>query len=127
MNITDILALIVETALLPILAWGVAEFTKYLSKKIENETTEKYIKFALDAVHSAVKETAQTYVSSLKSSGEWNEETAQIAFENAKAIAIVTMGKAAQEAVQEMTGDIDAWLEAQIEASTYALKGASNE
>lgn len=123
MEIMDIIALIVETALLPILAWGVAELTKYLSSKIKNETAEKYVNFAVEAVHSAVKETAQTYVSTLKKSGEWNDETARIALDNAKAIAIITMGSAAQEAISELTGDVDAWLEARIEAAIYEMKG----
>ena len=124
MDWTEIVSVAINSLILPILAWGVAELTKFLSVKIKNDTAEKYIKFAIEAVHSAVQEVAQTYVSTLKQSGEWNEETAEIAFENAKAIALVTMGTAAQDVIREMSGDLDLWLEARIEASTYALKGA---
>lgn len=123
MEITDIIALLIETALIPILAWGVAKLTSHLDKKIENETTEKYVKFAVDAVYTAVEQTMQTYVSALKKSGEWNEETAQIAFNNAKALALVTMGTTAQKVIIEMAGDLDTWLDAKIEACTLELKG----
>lgn len=125
MEITEIIAIVIETALLPILAWGVAKFTAYLDEKIKNETAEKYVNLAVDAVYSAVQQTMQTYVSALKKSGEWNEETARKAFENAKAIALVTMGSAAREAIAEMTGDLDAWLEARIEACTLQIKEES--
>ena len=123
MELTDIIALIIETALIPILAWGVAKLTSHLDKKIENETAEKYVNFAVDAVYTAVQQTMQTYVSALKKSGEWNEETAEIAFNNAKALALVTMGAKAQEVVAELAGDLDAWLDAKIEACTLEIKG----
>jgi hypothetical protein len=123
MELTDIIALIIETALIPILAWGVAKLTSHLDKKIENETAEKYVNFAVDAVYTAVEQTMQTYVSALKKSGEWNEETAQIAFNNAKALALVTMGATAQKVIAEMAGDLDAWIDAKIEACTLELKG----
>ena len=123
MEIADIIALIIETALIPILAWGVAKLTSHLDKKIENETAEKYVNFAVDAVYTAVQQTMQTYVSALKKSGEWNEETAEIAFNNAKALALVTMGAKAQEVIAELAGDLDAWLDAKIEACTLEIKG----
>lgn len=123
MELTDIIALIIETALIPILAWGVAKLTAHLDKKIENETAEKYVNFAVDAVYTAVQQTMQTYVSALKKSGEWNEETAEIAFNNAKALALVTMGAKAQEVIAELAGDLDAWLDAKIEACTLEIKG----
>lgn len=123
MELTDIIALIIETALVPILAWGVARFTAYLDEKIKNETAEKYVNFAVDAVYTAVEQTMQTYVSALKKGGEWNEETAEIAFNNAKALALVTMGVKAQEVIAELAGDLDAWLDAKIEACTLEIKG----
>lgn len=127
MDWTEIISIAINSLILPILAWGVAELTKFLSLKIKNETAEKYITFAIEAVHSAVAETAQTYVTVLKENGEWNEETARTAFDNAKALALVTMGSTAQDIIREMTDDLDAWIEAQIEASTYALKGADKK
>ena len=122
MELTDIIALIIETALIPIMAWGVAKLTSHLDKKIENETAEKYVNFAVDAVYTAVEQTMQTYVSALKKSGEWNEETAQNAFNHAKSLALVTMGATAQKVISEMAGDLDAWLDARIEACTLELK-----
>ena len=123
MEITEIISIVVNSLVLPLLAWGVSELTKFLSIKIKNETAEKYVNFAVDAVYTAVEQTMQTYVSTLKQSGEWNEETAQMAFDNAKALALVTMGTTAQEIITEMAGDLDAWVDAKIEACTLELKG----
>ena len=119
----EIIASVIEIALIPILGWAVAKLTAYLDEKIKNETAEKYVNFAVDAVYTAVQQTMQTYVSALKQSGEWNEETAATAFNNAKALALVTMGKKSQEIIAEMAGDLDAWLDAKIEACTLELKG----
>lgn len=123
MEITEIISIVINSLVLPLLAWGVSELTKFLSIKIKNETAEKYVNFAVDAVYTAVEQTMQTYVSTLKQSGEWNEETAQMAFDNAKALALVTMGTTAQEIITEMAGDLDAWVDAKIEACTLELKG----
>ena len=123
MDWTEIIGVLVNSLILPILAWGVSELTKYLSGRIKNETAEKYVNFAVDAVYTAVQQTMQTYVSTLKNSGEWSEEAAKTAFDNAKAVALVTMGETAQEAIKEISGDLDAWIEAKIEACIAEIKG----
>jgi hypothetical protein len=123
MEITDIIALILETAFIPILAWGVAKLTAHLDKKIQNETAQKYVDLAIDSVYTAVEQTMQVYVSALKKNGEWNEKTADAAFVNAKMTALAIMGTAAQEAIGQLTGDIDTWLDAKIEACILEIKG----
>lgn len=122
MNWTEIIGILINSLILPILAWGVSELTKYLSKRIKNETAEKYVNFAVDAVYTAVQTTMQTFVSTLKKSGEWNAEAAKTALEHAKALALVTMGEEAQEAITEISGDLDAWIEARIEATIAEIK-----
>ncbi len=125
MEIYEIIAIVIETAIIPILAWGVAKLTAHLDKKIKNETAQKYVDLAVDAVYTAVQQTMQVYVSTLKKEGKWNEETAQAAFTNAKMTALSVMGTAAQEAIGELTGDLDAWLDAKIEACILEIKGGN--
>lgn len=122
MDYTEIISVVISSLILPLLTWAVAEFTKYISTKIKNEQAEKYINLATDAVYTAVQQTMQTYVSALKKSGEWNEETAQKAFEQAKLTAITVMGEEAKNTVVELTGDFDAWITAKIEAYTLQVK-----
>lgn len=122
MDIVEIISTIVSALLLPLLTWAVAEFKSYISAKIKNENAEKHINLAADAVYTAVQQTMQTYVSTLKKSGEWNAESAQKAFEYAKLTAIIIMGEQAKNAVVELTGDFDAWISAKIEAYTLQIK-----
>lgn len=122
MDWAEIVGILVNSLILPILAWGVSELTKYFSKRIKNETAEKYVNFAVDAVYTAVQTTMQIFVSTLKNSGEWNAEAAKTAFDHAKALALVTMGEDVREAITEISGDLDAWIEARIEATIAEIK-----
>ena len=122
MDWTEIISIAINAIILPILAWGVAELTAYLTQKVKNETADKYIKLAGEAVNTAVKEVSQTYVSALKKSGEWTAENAQEAFRRAKITALAIMGTEAKKAVEELTEDFDAWMKAKIEAAILDQK-----
>ncbi len=122
MDKTEMISMLIDVLILPLLAWAVSEFRKYISAKIKNEKAEKYVNLATDAVYTAVQQTMQTYVSTLKKNGEWNEESAQKAFEQTKVTAIAVMGEEAKNAVVELTGDFDAWITAKIEAYTLQIK-----
>jgi hypothetical protein len=84
MTTAEILSLIVNAALVPLLAWGVSELTAFLKSRANNEALNKYFDMANDAVVTAVKEVMQTYVSTLKKAGNWTEETAKEALRMAK-------------------------------------------
>lgn len=94
----------------------------WLKAKTKNATIDKYIDRANDAVLTAVAETMQTFVTTMKQKGEWNEENAKKAFEMSMLRAREIMGKAALEALPEVVGDLEKWLTAKIEAATLELK-----
>lgn len=94
----------------------------WLKAKTKNATIDKYIDRANDAILTAVAETMQTFVTTMKNEGKWDAEAAKKAFEMSMLRAREIMGKAALEALPEVVGDIEKWLTAKIEAATLATK-----
>lgn len=94
----------------------------WLKAKTKNATIDKYIDRANDAILTAVAETMQTFVTTMKNEGKWDTEAASKAFEMSMLRAREIMGKAALEALPEVVGDIEKWLTAKIEAATLELK-----
>lgn len=128
MTTSEILNLVLPTILTAViipLLLGVGNAIKnYIKTKIKNEKFEKYIEQANDAVFIAVAEVMQTFVTTMKDKGEWNEDNAKKAFELAKYKAIEIIGAEALSALPEVVGDLTAWLTAKIEAATLELKTA---
>ena len=77
MTIQEIVALLIQAALIPLMAWGVSALTDWLKTKAHNERLNKYFDIANDAVITAVTEIMQTFVGELKKNGEWSPERAQ--------------------------------------------------
>lgn len=89
--------------------------TAEIEHKMNNETMEKYLKIAEDAVCTAVTAVNQTLVEVLKENGKFDKEAQQEAFTKAKEQALAIMGSAAQETVNQAYGDINVWLNNKIE------------
>ena len=128
MTTSEILNLVLPTLLtaviIPLLLGVGSAIKNYIKTKIKNEKFEKYIEQANDAIFIAVAEVMQTFVTTMKNKGEWNEENAKKAFELAKYKAIEIIGAEALNALPEVVGDLTAWLTAKIEAATLELKTA---
>jgi len=119
---TEIITLIINAMLLPLITWGISELTAYLKKKVSNEALNKYFDQACDAVVTVVREVMQTFVSTAKKNGTWNKETADEALALAKAKAVQIMGATAYKALTDIVGDVDAWLISKIEAAILEAK-----
>lgn len=94
----------------------------WLRAKMKSETLDRYINRANDAIMTAVAETMQTFVTTMKNEGKWNSETAKKAFEMSLLRAKEIMGAAALQALPEVIGDVEKWITAKIEAATLATK-----
>jgi hypothetical protein len=94
----------------------------WLRAKTKSAALDKYIARANDAILTAVAETMQTFVSTMKASGQWNEENAKKAFDMSMIRAKEIMGAAALSALPEAIGDLEKWLTAKIESATLELK-----
>ena len=120
--VLNIIEVVITSVIVPLLAWGVKEFTSWLKSKTENATLEKYIDFASDAVTIAAKETTQTYVDSLKKQGAFDAAAQKEAFNKTFNTAKGLLTKKAIEAVTTVYGDVDKWLKSKIESTVAENK-----
>jgi hypothetical protein len=125
---TETINSMLQTLLTAVIIPGIIFLAKagfrYLKSKTKNAALDKYLDRANKAVEQAVAETMQTFVTTMKSEGKWDTEAAKKAFEMAKMKAIEIMGAAAKQALPEIVGDVEAWLNAKIEAATLMQKAA---
>lgn len=68
------------------------------------------------------RETAQTFVDSLKAEGKFTKEKQLEAFQKAKDKALEILGDTVVKALNEVYGDFDAWIETKIEQACRADK-----
>lgn len=117
---------LVITVVLPVIAKPVFAFFKAKAlesvDKVEDNTAKRYLKMALEDVSDAVEHTFQTYVDSLKDKGEFNKEAGEEAFNRAKERALSLMSEDVKKYIETAYGDLNLWLETQIEANVRAGK-----
>lgn len=100
-----------------------AYFCKFLSAKKE-ETDQRMkdsagknlLDTAFDAVVKAVTCTNQTYVDTLKKSGQFTVENQKEAFQRSYDTAVSIMTQEAKDFISEAYGSLSGWLTVQIEA-----------
>ena len=132
---TPILCLLI-TALGLYLVALLRKATAKLKDQAENNTADKYIDMACEAVAQAVMATAQTFVDTLKAEGAFTKEKQLEAFNMAKETALAILGETVVTALNGIYGDFDAWINTRIEAqcrenkwpdvATTAVSAAAN-
>ena len=115
---------IAVTAATALISWGLTLLTALVKGKIGDETAARYLTGAIGIVDGAVKATYQTYVQALKESGDFDKEAQLAALEKAKYAALAQLSEDAKEYIRALYGDLDKWLETQIESRLYELKNA---
>ena len=118
----NILSIVLMAVILPLLSYGVTRLITYLNSKIKDEKAKKLIIQATEIVTNAVKTVFQTYVDSLKKSGDFNKDSQLEALEKAKDIALSQLNEDIKEYITKNYGDINIWLTTQIEATIDSLK-----
>lgn len=120
--VLNIISVVVTSVIIPLITYLGLKLSTYLKTKINNEKAKNYIDQATNAVTLAVTKTMQTYVDSLKASGNFTEEAQKAAYEKAKAQALALITKDAKNAVAALYGDFNEWLNAQIETQVKEIK-----
>lgn len=122
MNIMDILETILYTVITTALPIIITHITKFLTVKkeqinaqIENEKLNIYLKTALEAVNQAVFTVSQTYVDSLKEKGDFSIEAQTEAKNKAIETAAAIITNDTKNAIKQLYGDFDKWLDSAIE------------
>ena len=118
----NILSVVVTAIILPLISMVGGKLINWLSAKIKNEKAGSLIGTATEIVINAVKSVFQTYVDSLKKEGKFDKESQLIALNKAKDVAISQMTEEVKKFIRENYGDLDAWLNTQIEATIDTLK-----
>lgn len=123
----NVLSCVVTAVIIPLITLLGSKLIKWISSKIDNEKTSKYITEAttivLDAVVN-VKCVFQTYVEALKKEGSFNKDAQLIALNKAKDIVLAQLSEDIKEYINKNFGDVDTWINTQIEASINTLKNA---
>lgn len=117
---------IVITGTLPIIASCVAKYIKSVISKnaanIKNEKIRNLINYAGNAVSLAVTTVSQTYVDSLKKSGNFDKKAQitakQMAIDKARAI----ISKEMRDAIETVYASFDSYLDSYIEGAVRVNK-----
>lgn len=124
MNWLEMLNQIFELCIIPllgILSYYLIQFItikgEEIQSKIDNALADKYIKMATETVVSCVKATNQTYVDSLKATGAFDVEAQKKAFDMTKNAVLSILTAEAQKYLTEAVGDLNIYINQQIEAA----------
>lgn len=116
----------VITAAVPVV---VAYLCSFLNKKkeesqqrITSDLQKKLLDEAVDNVITAVKKTNQTYVDTLKESKAFSFENQEKAFKKSMQTAGEIMRQEVKDFISAKYGDLDKWLNTQIEAAVNTVK-----
>ena len=125
-SILTYLIMTIIVAAVPIITKVAISFFKSFSaekiEKIKNENIKNIVKDAEDLVCQAVMHISQTFVESLKKSGDFTEIQQEKAFEKAKEEVIELIPNKAVDTLSDLYGDFDLWLESKIEQTVLTLK-----
>jgi len=129
MSTQDIIEMVVQILIVPILG-AVATFvvtylkakSELVRDKINNETIDKYILMAEDIISTAVLHVNQVFVDELKKGGKFDKERQQEAFNRCKEIVIGLLNDNSKTIIEAVYGDINNWIDMQIEATVNRTK-----
>jgi len=89
--------------------------TAELKSKTENDTLDRYIDIAEDAIETAVVSVTQTYVEALKKENKFDAAAQSKALAMARNNAISIMGDTAKKALEQAYGDVNSWIDNNLE------------
>lgn len=125
----DYLAIIFEICIIPLLGILTKWLCSYLTKKIKdidthtnNEMSTKYLNMLSETVSKCVIATNQTYVESLKKEGKFDLEAQKNAFKMTKDAVLIILKGETLNYLNEIIGDLDAYIDEQIEANVNLYK-----
>lgn len=122
MTTNEMITLLLQGIVVPLIIWGIYEVKNYLTAQIENATAKRILAQATDAAEKAVRETMQTYVDAIKDTSAWNSEAQAKAFGIAKDTALSILGEEGRKLLKSVVGDANAYLNAAIEAAVAKTK-----
>lgn len=96
------------------------------TKLVEYESLNKYVNDAQDTIYKIVKAVSQTYVNKLKEAGKFTDEAQQSAKRQAMSIATALISSKGKEAIEQLHGNLQTYLDTFIESAVLDNKNAKN-
>lgn len=113
-------------AAIPVITSELVKFLKAQVQGIKERTKQeklgKYIDRAGKVITDVVEAISQTTVDTLKKQGAFTKEKQREAFNKAKSKVLEVLTKESKEALQEAYGDINTWIDTQIESTVKRNK-----
>ena len=129
MDWLELLYKLIEVALIPIIGIVATYVVQYLqakkveaNNKIESELLDKYVGMLFDTVSLCVTATSQTYVESLKSQGQFNEEAHKTAFQITYDAVMGILSAEAKNYLTAAMGDLNLFVTKLIESEVNRNK-----
>lgn len=110
-TLNEVLYTLITCALMIVVRFGV-QLIRAKTSQIKNEELQQ----AIDGIGDIVIMVSQTFVDSLKESGNFDKEAQAKAFDMAKTAALNGMSDSMKKYIDKYCGGLDEWLRIQIEA-----------
>ena len=118
----NILSVVVTAVIIPLISLLGTKLYQWIDSKIKDQKGSTLIKQATDIVLNAVRSVFQTYVESLKKSGDFGKDAQLEALNKAKAIITSELSSDVKDYITKNYGDLEEWITNQIESSINLLK-----
>lgn len=105
-----------------LVSWGVGVFIQFLNSKIKNEKIRKFATQLTTIISGAVQAISQQFVDTLKKQGKFDAQAQAEVKEKALEIIKGQLTTELKDYVSENFGDLEKYLQEQIEAVLYQLK-----
>jgi hypothetical protein len=120
----NIISIVVTAVIVPLISLLGTKLIQWIGTKIKDEKAAAFLSKASEIVLSAVKSVYQTYVDSLKKSGDFDAEAQKTALNKATVIIKSQLGTELIDYIKKNYGDLDAWISTQVESTIDTLKNA---
>lgn len=132
MDILMLLQQIFEVCIVPLLGILTAFLIQYINAKkveistnVDNKLADKYINMLADTITKCVIATNQTYVDSLKNKEVFTVEAQKEAYKKTMDAVMAILSEEAKTYLTNTFGDLETYLQTQIEATVSANKKAT--
>jgi hypothetical protein len=120
--LTNIISVVVTSIVLPLLSIAGAKLVQLINSKINNNKAANFLSTATTIIINAVRSVFQTYVEALKKEDKFDEASQKLALLKARDIALNQMTDDVKNYITSTYGDLDTWINTNIEATINILK-----
>lgn len=118
----NIISVVVTSSVLPLLSIAGAKLVQLINSKINNNKAANFLSTATTIIINAVRTVFQTYVETLKKEDKFDEASQKLALLKARDIALNQMTDDVKNYITSTYGDLDTWINTNIEATINILK-----